>query len=94
MLRVLGTFKHRVPPVVANSILLGLYSQFEVLLRRNIDLTGNSKIIFFMPVEILMLRLRANSLFHSSVKKTPFWVKKKVVKSLVNFVIKFKRDSA
>lgn len=76
-LKVTAIFKHRVPPVVANFFkLLGLYSQFEkVLLIRNIDITGNLKIIF-MPIVTLILRLRANGLFHSSVKKTTFWVKK------------------
>jgi len=41
---------------------------------------------------ILTLRLRANGLFHSSVKKTTFWVKNMVAKSMVIFVIKFQTN--
>lgn len=79
-LSVIVIFNHRILPVLPNFfIILGLYSLFQkVLLIRNIYIIGNWKIIFMAILTLtLALRLRINEIFHSSVKKTTFWVKKK-----------------
>lgn len=79
-LKVIVIFNRRVLLVLPNFfILLGLHYLFQnVLLERNIYVTGNLKIIFMTILTLtLTLRLRVNGIFLSSVKKTIFWGEKK-----------------